>query len=174
MWYTGAVAATGNDFRLFYQTLFMLTLVPAIVFGMRRGGDFALTAIVVAGSWAVSYFSFGSQSPIWTNAVSDVLSAAFIAMFCTHKAALRVGLIFFASGLLSIVYGVYTHPQTSYGVWYAHVLSVLGHAENLALLIGAADDGIRRRLRSILWPMGAPIRGAGFRRSRVDPETDGS
>lgn len=159
---------------MFYQTIFMMTLIPALVLGMRRGGDFAMTAIVISGSWAISFFTFDTHNPMAANAVSDGLAASFIVAFCTEKAAIRVGLIFFASGLVSIAYGVYLHPQTSYGAHYAHVLSGLGHAENLALILGAADDGIRRRIRAFLWPVGNSIRGIGFRRGPADPEADGS
>lgn len=152
----------------------MLTLVPAVYLGFRRGGDFFVVSIILLGSFAISLFGWSGANPLWTNAVADTLCAAFIAIFCTNKDAIRVGFLFVASALISITLGVYIYPETNYNPIYAHALSALGHAENLTLLYGATDDGFRSRLRSFFRPLGASIRSARFHRSRSHSEDDGS
>lgn len=159
---------------MLFRFLFLLTLVPAVYVGFRRGGDCLVVSIVLLGSFAISIFGWSVINPIWTNAVADTLCAAFIAIFCTNNYAIRVGFLFVASALISITLGVYIYPETNYNPIYAHALSVLGHVENLTLLYGATDDGFRSRLRSFFRPLGASIRSAGFHRSRSHSEDDGS
>lgn len=148
----------------------MMTLLPAVVLGFRRGGDFVTASIVVIGSWLISYASFQTSNPLWTNAVSDALCAAFITLLCFERACLAVALLFWASANISLIYGLSIYPDTNYNSKYAHVISVMGHLQNLALLVGSADDGIRNRIRDVLWAMGRTMAGLGFHRRRADLE----
>lgn len=153
-----------------FKLIFLLTLVPAVYFAFRRGGDFTTAGVIILGSWGASLASWPTSQPIWTNAVSDVLCAAFIAALCRDRACIIVGLLFGFAASVSVIYGMYIHPKTTYDPLYAHAISALGHAQNIALAIGAADDGIRIRIRDFLRSLGAPSPGAGFRHSRVDLE----
>lgn len=149
-----------------FRLLFLLTLAPAVWYGFRRGGDFTVVAIVLTGSWALSWVAWPTVDPILTNAMSDLLCAAFIAILCSHRACLFVGLLFGAVSSLSIIYGLCILPSTTYSLAYAHAVSIGGHLQNLVLLFGATDAGTGRRLRDL----GAAGRRLGLRLGRVDLE----
>lgn len=152
---------------MIFKIFFLLTLAPAVYLAFRRGGDFVTTGVVLLGSWGVSLASWPTTAPIWSNAVCDVLCAAFIAVLCGEQACLFVGLLFGVAASISLIYGMYIFPETTYDPLYAHTLSVIGHTQNVALAIGASDDGIRNRVRDVLRSLGAVVAGAGFRRRRA-------
>lgn len=153
-----------------YQALFIATLAPAVIVGFRRGGDFRTTALVLLASWLASYVTFYTPEPIWANAVSDVLCTALIAALCHERSCLAVGILFGAVASLSIFYGWYMLPVNTYTVAYAHTVSIFGHLQNIALLLGASDDGIRNRIHDVLRSVGRPVRSAGFHPRRSDLE----
>lgn len=148
----------------------MLTLVPAVYLAFRRGGDFVTAGIVILGSFVITLVSWDTSNVVWTNAVSDALCAAFITRLCFERACLAVALLFWASANISLIYGLSIYPDTNYNSKYAHAISVMGHLQNLALLVGSADDGIRNRIRDVLWAMGRTMAGLGFHRRRADLE----
>lgn len=153
-----------------FKILFLMTLVPAVYLAFRRDGDFVVVGVVILGSWGVSLASWPTTAPIWSNAVGDVLCAAFIAVLCRETACLFVGLLFGGAASISLIYGMYIFPETTYDPLYAHALSVMGHTQNIALAVGASDDGIRSRFRNVLRAVGAAVAGVGFRRRRADLE----
>lgn len=153
-----------------FTVIYLMTLIPAVYMAFRRDGDFTTAAIVVLGNWAVGLFAWQTSNPLWTNAVSDALCAAFITRLCFERACLVVALLFWASANISLIYGLSIYPDTKYNSTYAHAISVMGHLQNLALLVGSADDGIRNRIRDVLWAMGRTMAGLGFHRRRADLE----
>lgn len=169
MSWPGVDPAQGND-GLFFKALYLLTLIPAVYLGMRRGGDFITCSIIVLGNWAAGLFTFSTASPVLANAMSDLLSATFIAILCTNRACLFVGLLLGFASTISIVYGMVILPNIGYHVVYAHILSTVGHAQNLCLLFGALDDGIRARILEVLRGLRGASIHRGFRSSRLDLE----
>lgn len=151
----------------------MLTLVPAAYVGFRRGGDFRTVAFVLIASFCATIPGWTVVNPILTNAMADTLCAGLIAVFCAHQFAIRIGFLFAASALVSIIYGVAVYPETEYNRAYAHILSALGHAQNLALFWGAADDGIRRWIGRQVRRLVPSMVRLGLHNRRSSSEVDG-
>jgi hypothetical protein len=147
-----------------YHILFLITLAPAVVLGLRRGGDFAFAGLMLAASFAAAWAGFSYASPVWNNAVSDFLFGFLMTLFCRERRVLVVAAFFYAATGISIVYGICAQPEVGYSIYYAHLLSIIGHIENLALIFGASDvgfrDGLDGRGRSLVWARLSP----GYRR----------
>jgi len=159
-----------------FTALYIATLIPALYFGFKRGGDFTTVAIVMIGNWALGLFVWSGSNPIMTNAMNDMLAAAFIAILCRETTCLIIGLLLALSATISIIYGICVAPETSYHVVYAYVISTMGHLQNLWLTFGGMDDGIRTRLREFIRRLGNPSWSRGLHHSRVaakDRKRDG-
>lgn len=123
-----------------YVALFLATLAPAVVTGIRRGGDGTVVAIVLIASFSGAHLSWGSQSPVLANAMMDLVCAAVIVALCHDRWSMTISLMF----LGAVAYGVIT--QLIDAPMHAHVLSAIGHGQNIGLIIGGRDAGLRKRI----------------------------
>lgn len=132
-----------------FVALFMVTLVPAVLAGMMRGGDALVVATVLLASFLGAHLSWDSGHPIMANAMSDLLCATLIVALCSERWAMAVAILF----LLAVACSVIAELRVVYG--YAHILSILGHAQNIGTLIGGKNGGHRSRTDREIWRIGA-------------------
>jgi len=155
---------------VFFRLLFLATLIPALYMGFRRGNDFGIVALVTLGSWGLSFPAWDSSNPLLANTMCDLLCAAFICVFCTNRVCLTIGLLYGIAASISAIYGLSVYPGKMYTLAYAHSISIIGHGQNILLLIGAMDDGFRSRIRDVLRGMGAFAGGYRFSHRVIDSE----
>lgn len=158
---------------MIFRLLFIGTLAPAVLLGFRRGGQFRFTAIVLLISFALSFQSWGYSNPAWANAIGDLICAALIGLFCRERTPILIGIFFAVSAHISIIYGIAVQPQMGYGALYAHTLSAIGHLQNVALVIGAADGGLRSWIGDKLRSMVGPMVSGRFSNRAADPRSGG-
>lgn len=118
-----------------YVALFIATLAPAVMIGMARGGDSAIVAVVVLASFLGSHLSWRSDDPALMNALSDVICAALIVVLCQARWAMGVAVLFLIAVACSIAHEVRGL------IAYAHVISAIGHMQNIATIIGGVENG---------------------------------
>lgn len=127
-----------------YVLIFIGTLAPAVIVGLRRGGDDSIVAAILLASFLGSHIAWGSDRPVMANAVSDLICAAAIVLLCSERWAMRIGVLFVAAVACSL-------SQEMRGmVAYAHILSIIGHAQNIGTIIGGRTHGrYDRKLRIV-------------------------
>lgn len=118
-----------------YVALYLVTLVPAFLVGMRRGGDSALVAVVLLASFLGAHLSWRSEDPVLVNAMSDVICAAIIVILCNARWAMGVAVLFLLAVACSIT------QEVRGMIAYAHVLSFIGHMQNISTIIGGVEHG---------------------------------
>lgn len=126
-----------------WVALFLLTLIPAVGLGLRRGGDSAVVAGVLASSFALAHLSWGSTDPLLANAAADLLCASVVVLFCSERWAMGV-VALFALAVATSAAGALVGGDLQ---MTAHALSAVGHAQNIGLIIGGERDGGGLRIR---------------------------
>lgn len=151
---------------MIFRLLFIITLAPAVFLGLRRERDFQFVALVLCFSFAASFPAWDGN-PIWNNAASDALFGGLIILFCRERIPLFIGGLFLFASSISIIYGICIQPEMGYARIYAHSLSVIGHIENLALIMGTLDVGLADIMGYFGRALGWPLRGGriAWRRS---------
>jgi hypothetical protein len=122
-----------------YVALFIATLAPAVIVGMARGGDGAIVAVIVLASFLGAHLSWRSPDPVLTNAMSDLACAALIIVLCQARWAMGVAVLFLVAVACSVAHEVRGMSA------YVHVISAIGHMQNVATIIGGVENGRRDR-----------------------------
>lgn len=132
-----------------YVALFLATLAPAVMVGIWRGGDSAVIAAVLIASFGGAHLAWGHPDPVMANAISDLICAALIVALCRSRWSSIVALLFIAAVACSVL------EEMRGLVAYAHLLSAMGHAQNIGLIIGGRDGGKYHRTDHALRYVGA-------------------
>lgn len=104
------------------------------------------------------------------NSVADLACAFIIIALCDERRAYMIAALFVAASSMSTI-ATFIHLPKSYMVVYAHTLSIIGHAQNIALIWSASDGGIRNRLFDLIRFIRARPLAARHHSRRVDPDS---
>ncbi len=141
-----------------FRLIFLMTLAPAAVLGLRRGGDSALCALVLLMSFGSTFLAWPSGDPVFLNAAFDATLALIVALSCESREAAFLGILFAIAAAFSLIFGVTGWASGEYHFLYANGLSAVGHAQNIWVAWwGRGLDQLH--LRS--WQMGRRRLGAG-------------
>lgn len=137
-----------------YLALFLATLIPAIVVGIRRGGDNAIVSLVLLLSFVLANIAWTLPNPIIAQAAGDLLCAALIVSMCSDKWCMGIAALFVFAVFASVV----AQFLTGQTILYAQALSALGHAQNIGTWIGGNHDGRTYRVGGEMGRMAVPDR----------------
>lgn len=133
-----------------YVALFLVTLAPAVILGMRRGDDSAIVAVVLLASFLGAHLAWRSEDPVLVNAISDLICAALIVILCNSGWPMGVAVLFLLAVGCSLIEEV--HGLRA----YVHIISVIGHMQNIATIIGGIEHGRTDRDNGRkVWGLGA-------------------
>ena len=131
-----------------YVLAFFATLSVACALAIStRDRRLIGAAIVLAGNFFLSHYSWGTEDPILSAIYLDLATAAYFILLGTRRFELTIGAVM----LLSVAAGVATYlgyiPPASerapqFIAWsHPDILAVLGHGCSILLGISAGDSG---------------------------------
>lgn len=132
-----------------YVAMFVATLATATLFALKsREREPILAALVLVANFAASHWAWSTDNPVLWQGVFDLGTAAYFILTGTSIWQLGIGLAY----LLSVAVGCGTwlgivpdssqRPMTYLALSHPDLLSLLGHAANIMLGMGAGDAGV--------------------------------
>lgn len=143
-----------------YVIAFLITLIPAVLVGIWRGGNARVIALVIGLSFVLSHLSWVSNHPLYSNTLSDLVCAAIILLYSNTQRCLYMAYLFIIAVMVSMVNGILIAPSIEHSIFTAWVLSILGHFQNIYLYWIKDDDRGGKRIYRRIWDLGISYRRA--------------